>query len=136
MSLAIENLLPHRAPMRWIDALTECTGTTARATVCFGAEHFAVADGVVLETALVECVAQTIAAAQGQRAKLSGKPRAPSVGMLAAVANFKIHTAPPLGRTLEIEINELKKFGPMILVAGVVSCAGQTIATGELTVYA
>ena len=136
MSLAIENLLPHRAPMRWIDALTECTATTARATVCFGAEHFAVADGVVLETALVECVAQTIAAAQGQRAKLSGKSGAPSVGMLAAVANFKIHAPPPLDQTLVITINELKKFGPMILVAGVVSCAGQTIATGELTVYA
>lgn len=56
--------------------------------------------------------------------------------MLAAVANFKIHTPPPLGKTLEIEINELKKFGPMILVSGVVSCDGQTIAAGELTVYA
>ena len=136
MSAAIETLLPHRAPMRWIDALTECSPTTARATVCFTAGHFAVADGAVLETALVECVAQTIAAAQGQRAKSSGKSGAPSVGMLAAVANFKIHAPPPLGKTLEIQIQELKKFGPMILVSGVVCCAGQTIATGELTVYA
>lgn len=136
MSATLELLLPHRAPMRWLDALTECTPTTARATVCFTADHFAVAEGVVIETALVECVAQTIAAAQGHRARLAGKSGAPSVGMLAAIANFKIHAPPPLGKTLEIEINELKKFGPLMLVSGGVTCAGQTIATGELTVYA
>lgn len=122
--------------MRWIDALKECTETTAQATVCFGAEHFAVADCVVLETALVECVAQTIAAAQGQRAKLNGKSGAPSVGMLAAVAHFKIHAPPPLQKVLEIEIRELKKFGPMLLVAGSISCAGKLVCAGELTVYA
>ncbi len=136
MNTPLETLLPHRAPMLWIEALTECTPTTARATVYFTADHFAVADGRVNETALVECVAQTIAAAQGQRAKAGGKSGAPSVGMLAAVANFKIHAPPPLGKALTIEINELKKFGPMILVSGAVSCDGQTIASGELTVYA
>ena len=136
MSLSIENLLPHRAPMRWLDALTDCTETTARATVCFDAGHFAVAAGRVLETALVECIAQTIAAAQGQRARAAGGSGRPSVGMLAAVANFKIHSPPPLEKILEIEIRELKKFGPMLLVAGSISCAGQPVCSGELTVYA
>jgi hypothetical protein len=89
-----------------------------------------------LETALVECIAQTIAAAQSQRARMLGGSGRPSVGMLAAVANFKIHSPPPSGKKLEIEIRELKKFGPMILVSGVITCAGQTTATGELTVYA
>ena len=136
MSPAIENLLPHRAPMRWLDELTECTETTARGTTCFDDQHFAVADGRVLETALVECIAQTIAAAQSQRARMRGGSGKPSVGMLAAVANFKIHSPPTPGKKLEIEIRELKKFGPMILVYGVITCAGQTMATGELTVYA
>ena len=51
MLSAIETLIPHRAPMRFIDALTDCTETTASATANFCAEHFAVADGAVLETA-------------------------------------------------------------------------------------
>ena len=59
---AIESLLPHRAPMRFIDALIDCSETTATATTTFDANHFAVADGFVLESALVECVAQTVAA--------------------------------------------------------------------------
>ena len=33
-------------------------------------------------------------------------------------------------------IRELKKFGPMLLVAGSIACAGQLVASGELTVYA
>jgi predicted hotdog family 3-hydroxylacyl-ACP dehydratase len=136
MSVAIETLIPHRAPMRWIDALTECTETTARATANFGAESFAVADGAVLESALVECVAQTVAAAQGWRAKSRGQSGSAPGGMLASVSNFKIHARPAPGKNLEIEIRELKRFGPLLLVAGGISCEGQPVAAGELTVYA
>jgi len=136
MSPAIEELIPHRAPMRWIDTLTDCTDTTARATTTFTADHFAVKDGVVTETALVECIAQTVAAALGHRARLSGKRGAANNGMLAAVSNFKILSRPPLDKTLTIEVRELKRLGPMLLIAGTISCDGQTIAMGELSLYA
>ena len=136
MSEAIENLLPHRAPMRWLDELVECGATTAKGRVRFTAEHYAVADGHVLESALVECIAQTIAAAQSHRAKVPGGSGRPSVGMLAAVANFKIHSPPPLGKMLDVEIEEQKKFGPMLLVAGRITCENRLICAGELTVYA
>lgn len=135
MSLALEQLLPHRPPMRWIDELVEVTDTTARATACFAADHFAVADGAVLETALVECVAQTVAAAQGARAGASGKSGSPAGGMLAAVSGFQIASRPPCGQTLHIAVREVKRFGPMMLVSGTVTCGGQTVAAGELTLY-
>jgi len=133
---AVEELIPHRPPMRWIDTLTDCTDTTARATASFTADHFAVVDGAVIETALVECVAQTVAAALGHRARASGKVGAANNGMLAAVSNFKILSCPPLGKILTIEVRELKRLGPMLLVAGTISCDGQLIATGELSLYA
>src|SRR5438876_80265 len=96
----VDNLLPHRAPMRCLDALTECTDTTATATVTFGADHFAVADGVVLEPALVECVAQTVAAALGYRAR--GQTGSARLGMLTVVSDFHIHTRPSAGKQLTI----------------------------------
>jgi predicted hotdog family 3-hydroxylacyl-ACP dehydratase len=138
MSVAIENLIPHRAPMRFIDALVECKDTTAVATVCFRADSFAVADGLVLESALVECVAQTVAAALGQRALTHGKSdfAVAATGMLVAVSNFKIQLRPPAGKTLRIEVHEFKRLGLMLRVAGEISCDGQAIATGELTLYA
>lgn len=136
MSATIEELIPHRAPMRFIDALTDCTDTAATATANFSADHFAVADGAVLETALVECVAQTVAAALGQRAKNRGQSGGAANGMLVAVTNFQIQARPPAEKELRIEIRELKRLGPMLMISGNISCEGQPIASGELTLYA
>src|SRR5476651_2136104 len=134
MSVAIENLIPHRAQMRFIDALAECTETTAVATVCFRVDSFAVANGFVLETALVECVAQTVAAALGQRARNSGQSDSgiAAKGMLVSVSNFKIQSRPPSGKMLRIEIRELKRLGLMLRVSGEIFCDEKSIASGEL----
>ena len=121
--------------MRWIDALTDCTDTTATAIACFNSGHFALADGLVRETALVECVAQTVAAALGHRRQTRGQPGGAANGMLAAVSNFRIESRPPMGKQMSIEVRELRRFGPMLLVSGVVTCEGQRIASGELTLY-
>lgn len=136
MSAALDTLIPHRAPMQWIDALTDCTDTTACATVRFTAGHFAVSDGKVSETALIECMAQTVAAALGHRSQNSGQASRANNGMLGAVSGFRIHAPPPLDKPVLIEVRELKRFGPMLLVAGVVSCEGQVLAEGELSLYA
>ena len=136
MPIAIETLIPHRAPMRFIDALTDCTDTTASATANFCADHFAVADGAVLEAALVECVAQTVAAAQGQRAINRGHSGGAPDGMMIAVTNFQIQSRPPMEKQLHIEIRELKRLGPMLMISGNISCEGQVIASGELMLYA
>ena len=132
----LDPLIPHRPPMQWIDALIDCTETTASATICFTAGHFAVGEGAVLETALVESMAQAVAAAQGQRAQAAGAANPARNGMLGALSNFRIHSQPPLGKPLLIEVRELRRFGPMLLVAGNVSYLGQPIASGELTLYA
>jgi len=136
MSTTLENLLPHRAPMLWIEALTRCTETEATATATFREADFAIGNGAVLETALVECVAQTVAAAQGERAHRSGIAGATVRGMLAAVTDFRIQAPAPIGKLLDIEIRELKRFGPMLLVSGEVKCEGLLIASGQLSLYA
>jgi predicted hotdog family 3-hydroxylacyl-ACP dehydratase len=136
MSAAIEQLLPHRAPMRWVEELRDCTETTATATTRFTAEHFAVADGTLIEAALVECLAQTVAAALGHRMRTSGNSAIGNHGMLAAVSNFKIHSRPPLNQTLTIETRDVKRLGPMLMVTGKISCGPELIATGDLSLYA
>jgi predicted hotdog family 3-hydroxylacyl-ACP dehydratase len=137
VALEIENLIPHRAPMRWINTLDHCTNQTATATACFAADDFAVVDGLALETALVECAAQTVAAALGHLAKSgSERPSAAPHGMLVAVSNFKVHTRPAAGQTLKIEVCENRRLGPMLLVTGTISCGDQIIATGNLSLYA
>lgn len=136
MSAALEPFIPHRPPMRWVETLLDCTATTATATTRFTADHFAVANGTVIETALVECMAQTVAAALGQRMQASGQSGAANHGMLAAVSNFKIHSHPPLDQTLTIEVREVKRLGPMLMITGKISCGAELIATGDLSLYA
>lgn len=122
--------------MRWLDALVECTDTTATGTVLVTAEHFAVVNDLMLESALVECAAQTVAAALGQRRRASGDSGPAQNGMLAAVSNFQITARPAVGDTLTIEVREVKRLGPMLMVAARLTCGERPIATGELTLYA
>ena len=122
--------------MLWVQELTDCTETEAAAVAHFKEGDFAVANGAVLETALVECVAQTVAAAQGERARRTGKGAASVGGMLAAITDFRIQTRAPLGKPLQIEVRELKRFGPMLLVSAEVKCDEQLIASGQLSLYA
>lgn len=122
--------------MRWVEELLDCTDTTATATTRFTADHFAVAAGTVIETALVECMAQTVAAALGHRLRTSGSPNAANNGMLAAVSNFKILMPPPLDQPLTIEVREVKRLGPMLMIAGRISYGPELIATGDLSLYA
>ena len=136
MPAPIEQLIPHRAPMRWVDELLDCTETTATATARFDRSHFAVAGAGVIETALVECMAQTVAAALGQRMQTRGGDGAANHGMLAAVSNFKIHARPPLDQMLTIEVREVKRLGPMLMIAGKISCGPELLATGDLSLYA
>jgi hypothetical protein len=81
-------------------------------------------------------MAQVVAAAQGQRALQAGAANPARNGMLGALSNFRIHSQPPLGKPLLIEVREIRRFGPMLLVVGTVSYLGQPIASGELTLYA
>ncbi len=122
--------------MLWIESLTRCTETEATAVACFKPNDFPVVDGTITETALVECVAQTVAAAKGQRAHTAGKSGTPISGMLVAVTDFRIQAQAPIGKSLEIDIRELKRFGPMLLVSGEIRCEGQLIAAGQLSLYA
>lgn len=122
--------------MRWITALVEFTETTARATAELTPDHFALANGALMETALVECVAQTVAAAQGAKASAAGGARPSGSGMLVAVSGFRIESRPAVGKIICVDVRELRRFGPMLLVAGTITCDGTSVASGELTLYA
>jgi predicted hotdog family 3-hydroxylacyl-ACP dehydratase len=130
------DLVPHRDPMCFVDQLLEFTDTTAVASATFPAEHLASAGGHVLEAALVECVAQTVAANMGRRAREKGKSGMPVRGMLTSVSGFKILSRPAAGRPLRITIHELRRLGMMLMISGEITCDGETVATGKMTLYA
>ena len=137
LPLDAEQLIPHRAPMCMIDELLEGGPGFGRARVRFGPDHMGVADGLVLEAALVECTAQTVGAVLGYATlQASGENKEPALGMLTGVSDFTIHRRPEADATLLIEVRELKKLGRMSLVSAQVSCDGRVVAEGRLKIYA
>lgn len=131
----LELLMPHRPPIRWIDALTDCTETEARAEVTFSKDHFAVHDGKIAESALIECVAQTVAAGFGWLTRQKGTGGKPAGGMLAAVSRFDFEQPAPLDVPLKINVRQLKRLGPMAMIGAQISVANQVIATGQISIY-
>lgn len=126
--------------MRMIDELIEIENETGRARVRFGNDHLGVADGRVMEAALVECMAQTMAAMQGYidrntEPKNVVDDEDPGLGMLTGVSNFEVHFRPEADAELIVSVSERKKLGRMHLIAGEIRCNGQLMAEGELKLY-
>ena len=92
-------------------------------------------DGKIAESALVECVAQTVAAGFGWLSRQKGTDGKPAGGVLAAVTRFTVEQAIPLETPLEISVKQIKRLGPMVMIGGRITSAGQLIAAGHISVY-
>ena len=127
------DLIPHRPPMVMIDALVECSGTTARAVKIFPESAYGARDGRIAEALLIECLAQTVAAMQGLQARVQCLP--PLQGMLVGVSDFVFHRTARLDVPLELAVEITRQLGPMLAATGRITQAGSPVAEGTLKFY-
>jgi len=130
MDEALSAILPHRPPMVMIDALVRCEGDSAEAAKTFAAGGYGSEGGIVLEAALIECLAQAVAAFQGRQARQAG--REPPRGMLVGVSDFAFHRPARCGRPLRLTVEVTRRLGPFVLAAGRVEQDGALVAEGNL----
>jgi predicted hotdog family 3-hydroxylacyl-ACP dehydratase len=131
-TISAETVIPHRSPMRMLDVLVDWNEESAKGEVVFGAGHLAIDNGLVREAALVECMAQTVAAMEGAKTAAGGGPGGTQVGMLCGVSDFVVMRRPAAGERLEIGVRVQKRLGPMLLVDGQIVCDGRVVASGSL----
>jgi len=134
--LAADELIPHRSPIQMIDTLLHWTADSACGSVTFSQDHMGVMDGFVSEPALIEAMAQTLAAMESANARQQdgvSKGRASS-GVLCGVSRFDIKDMPRAGMPLTIEVMVEKRLGPMMLASGCIRCQGKIVASGQLQV--
>ena len=127
----LEQLLPHRHPMVFIDRLLGRDAHSAMAVKTFAPGDYALVDGVVAEAALIECLAQT-AAAIGPEA-VTHTERA-SMGMLVSVDEFVFHGSVRELDTIELTAEITQRLAPFCFVRGTVKCGGRLIAEGTFKV--
>ena len=129
----IEDLLPHRGPMRLLDAVNRWSpdGVTCQATV--RPENPFVRDGRLLEVAHLELLAQGAAA----HITLSDPFRRPVRGYLVAARDltFSEEAGVPLGAPLEVEVREVARLGAFASYEGEVRHRDRVLARGSVRVY-
>lgn len=133
MDRDLVKILPHRPPMVMIDTLVRCDTQSAVALQTFNEGDYGVSGDSVLEPALIECLAQTVAAMYGSLALASGL--SPGMGMLVGVSDFRLYGPARLGLALELVTEVTKRLGPFCLVAGTITQGEALIARGNLKFY-
>lgn len=133
MEASIEQLLPHRPPMIMIDELVSCEHDSAVAIKCFDDNGFGISGGIVLEPLLIEAMAQTVAAMEGEGRRQKGAE--PSQGMLVGINDFEFVSSAKTGQKLEITVNIDKVLGQFRIASGTIRQCGQLIAKGEMKFY-
>jgi 3-hydroxyacyl-[acyl-carrier-protein] dehydratase len=126
-------LLPHRPPMLLIDEVIEVSAESAVVTKTFQEGDFGTHGGLVLDSILIECVAQAVAVLNGFSALESGAPAAR--GLLVGIGGFEFLAKARTGIPLRISCKGTDRFGPFRLADGQVEQQGQLLANGSLKFY-
>ena len=133
MKAELADLLPHRPPMVMIDAVVKCGAHCARATKRFTEGSYGLDGDHVTEPALIECLAQTVAAMHACNARRSGRP--PGQGLLVGVSDFEFHCRAERDVELELTVKITKRLGPLCRATGSITQGGRVVAEGSLKFY-
>jgi predicted hotdog family 3-hydroxylacyl-ACP dehydratase len=128
-----EEIIPHRPPILMLRAWDRIDATGAVAKQLFQAGDYAVEGDRVAESALIECMAQAVAAVPGFAALHQGRP--PAQGMLVGVEDFEVFAPAIAGRELDIVVKITRTLGPFALAEGSISQDGKTVAQGCLKLF-
>ena len=126
-------LLPHRPPMLLIDELIVADAESAVVSKTFQEGDFGTHGAFVLDSILIECVAQAVAVLNGFNAHQSGAP--PARGMLVGISGFDFVGRAETGIPLRISCKGTDRFGPFRLADGQVEQQGKLLAKGSLKFY-
>jgi radical SAM protein with 4Fe4S-binding SPASM domain len=133
LPMAVEDLIPQKAPMRIVDRLLSVGERTAVAELVVPVESpFVDEAGGLDEAAYVEIVAQATAAMNCFRTKRNGREQE---GFLLGTKDFRILGKARSGDRLTISLFKQTKFGDFGIVEGTVSRNGDVLAKGEVKIW-
>jgi 3-hydroxyacyl-[acyl-carrier-protein] dehydratase len=133
LQLQLEQLLPHRQPILMLDSILESSTDRLLAQKVFQPDDYGVSEGRVLAGALIEAMAQAVAAIQGLAAASRGD--LPPKGMLVGVEGLTVLVPVNLGRRLGILVEITRQLPPFIIADGAIFQDGTKIAKGCLKFF-
>lgn len=130
----ITQIIPHRDPMIMIDSYSRIDNNNAISKKMFQKGEYGCENSVVIDSILIECVAQTVAAHFGYQA-LINQDESPSTGMLVSVDKFDFYHQIMAPSEIEISISKTDEIGEFKLIKGKISSGSQIVAIGNIKVF-
>lgn len=127
------DLLPHREPMLFVNALIERFADKAVGTAVLPASGICINNGTLLPEFFIEIIAQTTAMANGFDSQRSG--RVINDGMLVGIDSFQINGCGEAGATLRVCTEKVFAFGAVKIIHGEVFAGDELLASGDIKVW-
>jgi len=130
----ISQIIPHRPPMLMIDGYKRIDNNNALSEKKFGGGDYGCENKIVIDSILIECVAQTVAAHYGYQSLLK-KEKNPEIGMLVSVDAFDFYHPVFENSKIEIFISKTDRIGAFKLFKGEIRIKNKIIASGNIKVF-
>ena len=130
----IEQIIPHRRPMLMIDSYKRIDNDTASSKIHLTSGNYSCENGYVLESMLIESVAQTVAAHFGYKS-LEKEESNPDIGMLTSVDTFLFYEKVKDTSKIEIRILKTDEIGAFKLITGEICVNEKLVAKGRIKVF-
>jgi predicted hotdog family 3-hydroxylacyl-ACP dehydratase len=129
----ILNLIPQKPPFVMVDKLLFSDDNITKTSFTVDADNVLVINGEFTEAGLMENMAQTAAAGEGNMALIEERPI--DIGYIAAVKNLEITELPKIGDELTTEIKVETRLLNVAIVSGKVWRDEQLLAQCEMKVF-
>ena len=130
----ITQIVPHRNPMLMIDYYKRIDNDTALSEKTFREGDYGCENGLVIDSILIECVAQTVAAHYGYQSIIK-KEKDAGMGMLVSVDTFDFYH-PILGKSkIDIFISKTDEIGAFKLFKGEIRMKDKIMAAGNIKIF-
>ena len=130
----ISKIIPHRSPMVMIDRFTKVSETIGIGEKRFSQGDYGCENGFVLQSILIECVAQTVAAQHGYNQLSENNPK-PTLGMLVAIDHFIFFHPVPEEAFITIKIDKIDEIGKFHLIRGEILFGEKQMAQGRIKIF-
>jgi len=133
IDIDVQTILPQQRPFVMISTLLQCDMVTTKTNLHVAADNLFCYNGVLIETGIIENIAQTCAARMGYINSIvnTGEVR---VGFIGSVRNLQIYRLPKVGETIETQVDVQSEVFNITLVLAKVTIGNEVIADCEMKI--
>ena len=134
LPVSVEDLVPHRLPMRLVESLERVNGNNGAAKASIRSDcPLLDAQGKLEDVALIERVAQSYAALKGYIDTRAGRPI--RRGFLTGVKDFRRYARVRSGDELHITLQTIADLDHFAVAQGDIFCEETLVAQAEVKVW-